>query len=46
MAKRLTGRWDGYYRFRLGDYRIVYQVDDKALLVAVAITAHRSEVYR
>ena len=34
------------YRVRVGDYRIVYEVDDPARTVIVTIIAHRREVYR
>lgn len=43
-AARLAGRDD--YRIRVGDYRIVYAIDDEARLVLVARSAHRREVYR
>jgi len=41
----LKGKWDGYYRYRVGDYRVVYQIDDLGRVVVVAIIAQRSEVY-
>ena len=41
---KLAGRDD--YRIRVGDYRIVYAVDDDARVVIVARIAHRREVYR
>jgi mRNA interferase RelE/StbE len=41
---RLAGRDD--YRFRIGDYRVVFAVDDDQRLVIVARIAHRREVYR
>jgi mRNA interferase RelE/StbE len=41
---KLAGRDD--YRVRVGDYRIVYAVDDAERLVLVARIAHRREVYR
>jgi len=41
---KLAGRDD--YRVRVGDYRIVFAVDDRELLVIVARIAHRREVYR
>jgi mRNA interferase RelE/StbE len=41
---KLAGRND--YRVRVGDYRIVYAVDDDERLVLVARIAHRREVYR
>jgi mRNA interferase RelE/StbE len=30
----------------MGDYRVVYEVRDKVLLVLVVRVAHRREVYR
>ena len=43
-AIKLAGRDD--YRIRVGDYRVVYAVDDAERLVIVARIAHRREVYR
>ncbi len=37
-----TGEW----RVRTGDYRIVYEIHDDALLVLVMALGHRREVYR
>jgi mRNA interferase RelE/StbE len=34
------------YRIRVGDYRIVYAVDDALRLVVIARIAHRREAYR
>lgn len=34
------------YRIRVGDYRIVYEVDVQARLVTVHYIRHRREVYR
>lgn len=42
--EKLTGE-DGY-RHRVGDYRILYEVHDKVLLVLVVKIGHRREVYR
>jgi len=44
-VKALQGR-RGYLRVRVGDYRIVYQVQDDVLLVLVVQLGHRREVYR
>jgi mRNA interferase RelE/StbE len=41
---KLAGRDD--YRIRVGDYRVVYAVDDDEHLVLIARIAHRREVYR
>jgi mRNA interferase RelE/StbE len=34
------------YRIRCGDYRIVYTIKDKALLVLIIEVGHRREIYR
>lgn len=36
----------GFFRIRVGDYRIVYTVNDSELIVLVLRVAHRSVVYR
>lgn len=41
----LTGHRE-YLRLRVGDYRIVYLVDDEARTVTVVLAGHRREVYR
>jgi mRNA interferase RelE/StbE len=43
-AEKLSGGHD-YYRIRVGDYRILYEIQDKVLLVIVIRVAHRKEVY-
>lgn len=43
-ARRLTGRPG--YRVRVGDYRILYVVEDDVLLVVVVALGHRRAVYR
>lgn len=34
------------HRLRVGEYRVIYRVDDAARTVEVAVVAHRREVYR
>jgi len=43
-TKKLRGR-EGY-RLRVGDYRVLYVVDDSEQKVEVYSVAHRREVYR
>ncbi len=43
-CKKLKGG-DQEWRVRVGDYRVVYTVDDQKLLVEVTRIRHRSEVY-
>lgn len=34
------------YRIRIGDYRVVYAIQDKELLVTVVKVSHRNNVYK
>lgn len=34
------------YRMRTGDWRVVYEIRDKVLLVLVIAVGHRREIYR
>ncbi len=43
-CKKLKGYKD-QWRVRIGDWRVVYIVDDAARLVTIARIAHRREVY-
>ena len=42
---KLSGE-ESLWRIRVGDYRIVYQIQDAALLVLVVKVGHRREVCR
>lgn len=44
-VKKLEGEED-LYRVRTGDYRIIYQIHKKILLIIVLAIGHRKEVYR
>ena len=37
---------DGTYKVRVGDYRILYDIEDDRLTVLVVKIGHRSEVYK
>jgi mRNA interferase RelE/StbE len=37
---------DDLWRIRVGDYRVVYAVEDDKLIVLVVRVAHRKDVYR
>lgn len=44
-CRKLRGS-DNAFRIRVGDYRIIYTVDDEVLVVAIERVRHRREVYR
>ena len=43
--KPLKGKLAGFCRYRVGDYRVIYQIDNRRQVVRVLKIAHRSEVY-
>ena len=44
-VEKLKGE-DDLYRIRIGDYRVIYQVKDKALIVLIVKLGDRKEVYQ
>jgi len=44
MAKKLRGHSDTY-RIRQGNYRVIYSVNDKVLVVKVEKIGHRKDIY-
>lgn len=44
--KRLKGPLSGYFRYRVGDWRVVYQVNEQEHRVIVLLIVHRSQAYR
>ncbi len=43
-SRQLRGRVG--YRLRVGEYRIIYTIDDGVLLIVVVTIGHRREVYQ
>ena len=46
QGNALKGELRGLRRLRVGDYRVLYEVQDSALIVLVVRVAHRREAYR
>ena len=45
-GKALVGNLSGLWRYRVGDYRVVCDIEDGVMLIAVIDVANRREVYR
>lgn len=46
-GKALAGKeFEGLWRYRVGDYRIICEVQDNRLVVLVIEIGHRREIYR
>lgn len=46
LGSALKGELRGLRRLRVGDYRVLYEVRQDALIVLVVRVAHRRDVYR
>jgi mRNA interferase RelE/StbE len=46
FGKALKAGLAGLWRYRVGDYRIVCQIQDRELVVLVVAVGHRREIYR
>lgn len=43
--KKLKGKLEGYYSYRLGNYRLFYLIEDEKLIIAVVDFKHRHQAY-
>lgn len=46
LAKHLMSSTGEFWRFRVGDYRIVCRIEQEQLLIEAIAVGHRREVYR
>ncbi len=44
-GKGLTANRSGEWRYRVGDYRLLAQIDDGRVIILVVSVGHRREVY-
>jgi mRNA interferase RelE/StbE len=45
-GKPLKGELKGCFSHRMGNYRIVYQIHAKQIIILILTIAHRKDVYR
>ncbi len=43
--KKLKGKWQGFFRLRLRNYRVIYEKIDNKLVIHIVRIANRKEVY-
>jgi len=46
LGKSLRSGLQGFWRYRVGDYRMICNIEDERVVVLVLGVAHRSTVYR
>lgn len=44
-ADWLRGKWEGYWRLVVGEYRVIYVIDDPNALITIVRVRHRSDAY-
>ena len=45
-GKALGGNLAGMWRYRVGDYRLICEIENDKILITVLHIAHRKDVYR
>lgn len=45
-GKGLTGTLSQYWRYRVGDYRILAEINDTEIVIIIVEVGHRREIYR
>ena len=45
-VKKLQGADSGMFRIRVGNYRVIYEINDNELIILILKVGHRREVYR
>lgn len=45
LGKSLTGDLNGFWRYRVGDYRVISKIEDDVFIVLVVKVGHRKNVY-
>lgn len=45
-GKQLVGNLAGQWRYRIGDYRLICQINDDKLIILAITVGHRREIYQ
>jgi mRNA interferase RelE/StbE len=45
-GKILNGNMGGFWRYRIGDYRVICEIKNKELIILALKVGHRSTIYR
>ena len=45
QGKGLTANRSGQWRYRIGDYRLICQIEDNKLIILALSVGHRKEIY-
>jgi mRNA interferase RelE/StbE len=46
QGKPLTGKYKGLWRYRVGDYRLICNIQDNEVIILVLDIGHRKKIYK
>ncbi len=46
LGEALSGELGGYWKYRVGDYRIITKIEDQTITIYVIAIGHRSGIYK
>ena len=46
LGEFLKGKWEGYRKYRTGNYRIIYRVEHDQVIIYIITIDDRKDVYR
>jgi len=44
--KKLKGEYEGVYRYKLGNYRLFYVINNEKIIIIVTTISHRQNTYK
>ena len=45
-GKALEGEWEGYWRYRVGNYRLVAEIQDDKIIILIINVDKRNDIYK
>ncbi|HES7145184.1 TPA: type II toxin-antitoxin system RelE/ParE family toxin [Streptococcus pyogenes] len=46
FGKALTGQYEGLWRYRVGNYRVICDIVDNEMIILALEVGHRKEIYK
>lgn len=46
FGKDLSANRSGQWRYRIGDYRLIAEIEDEKITILILTVGHRSEIYK
>ena len=46
IGKKLVGDLSSYYRYRVNDYRVIYEIFEDEIILVVIKIKHRKDIYK